>query len=456
MSVRELKLQKITLKPGERIPVADVLALVNNHEVFRFRENDRYERGENPKITDRPRPSLDAPDNRIRVSYARSIIDTVCGYMFKPGLITYKAQEEAYGKRLGEILARNRADLTTARLGRQAATFGRAFELHWTAPVDKVPRFAPVDPWEIVPLFDYSLDARLVAAIRHYPVGEETFIDVYYTDAVEHYRAKGEAATARETPIEPHYYGRVPLVIYQNADDWGGDFDAVKDLIDAYDILLSDSLNEMDRFASAYLVLKGLSMAKEDVKEAKYTRVLEMFEDGQASFLTKEIPSEFLSFAAKWIRDEIHRQSHVPDLVENAGDRLSGVALGKLLYGFENLAAGKEAYFRVGLEDRLALLGAIIGKTEAAPAAVDIHWGRNLPEDVAVEMEAFAGYADKGISTETLIRKFAPFVKDPKGEMVLFQKEVAAGLHPDLSASDAVARQLNDGSTTDQGEGEAA
>ena len=94
-----------------------------------------------------------------------------------------------------------------------------------------------------------------------------------------------------------------------------GDFEAVQPLIDAYDVLMSDSMNEFDRFAWAYLVLKGFQLSKNDVEDIKFKRVFQNLDEKSAiEFLTKEIPTEFvkhmgdkreeaLRTAARWVDD---------------------------------------------------------------------------------------------------------------------------------------------------------
>ena len=57
-----------------------------------------------------------------------------------------------------------------------------------------------------------------------------------------------------------HFYGDVPVIEVINNNDRTGDFEKVMTLIDAYNNLESDSMNDFDYFSDAYLFLKGASL----------------------------------------------------------------------------------------------------------------------------------------------------------------------------------------------------
>lgn len=51
----------------------------------------------------------------------------------------------------------------------------------------------------------------------------------------------------------------VPISVFYNNEDELGDFESVITLIDAYDSLEADSLNDFEYFVDAYLCLTGLN-----------------------------------------------------------------------------------------------------------------------------------------------------------------------------------------------------
>ena len=66
-----------------------------------------------------------------------------------------------------------------------------------------------------------------------------------------------------------------------------GDFEKVISLIDAYDKMESDSLNDFEYFTDCYLALYGFTADSEDIQEMKEKRVLLMDEGTSAEWLVK-------------------------------------------------------------------------------------------------------------------------------------------------------------------------
>jgi len=399
-----------------------------------FAENEKYYKGENPTITNRDSPDNtgESPNNKVPVSYARKIINTVVGYMYKPGLIFYNSEKDKALDELHKIFNLNNEPLKSAQIGKQASLYGAGYELHYTDEKSQS-RFCKINEREIIPLYDYSIEPQLIAAIRFYNVkesdGEVTKIHVYYPDTIHNCQMTKGGGGFKHIDETAHYYKQIPLVVYRNNEDEIGDFDTVKKLIDAYDVLMSDSLNEFDRFAWAYLILKGLTLETDDEAEnIKLKKIFEVPIEGAVDFLTKDIPHDFIQFMSELIRKEIHKQTHVPDFLDNAqtGDSLSGVAISKLLYDFEFIAATKEAYFKEGLQKRIELINAVLGiksGKDAASGDVQIIMNRNIPQNDKENAEIYGMLDGKGFSRETLMGRFANFVESPADELKKFEEE---------------------------------
>ncbi|MEN6293753.1 MAG: phage portal protein, partial [Methanobacterium sp.] len=162
----------------------------------------------------------------------------------------------------------------------------------------------------------------------------------------------------------------------------------------AYDVLVSDSLNEFDRFAFAYLIMKkfGLTdqakkqsgeMVEQAAKTLKKKRIFEHLPEGaEIKFLTKDIPYEFIKFMTDLLREQIHIQSHVPDFTSDKMAGASGIAIQRLLFDFENVVSSAEADFDVGLNERIDLISTIYALTNVAQGSsseIVITHKRNVP-----------------------------------------------------------------------------
>jgi len=458
----------IRLDLKDRLSEKDILKYIKEHDNSRYIENQRYYEGNNAGIMDRLPPNTESqlPDNKVPMPYGRKIINTVTGYMYKPGLIKYTLDDGKYKKAIDEIFLLNDEPVKTSQIGKQTSIQGVGYELHYVQGIETndsklprkaIPRFVKLPVAELIPIYDRALEAMMIAAIRHYMLDKNLgMVEVYYSDVIEYYELmqdpQSKSSKLRKLKENGHFYGRVPIVEYKNNEELIGDFEPVKYLIDAYDIMISDSVNEFDRFAAAYLVLKGVRMDEDDVEHIRAQRILELVQEGAAEFLTKDIPHEFIQFMTKLLREEIHKQSHVPDFLEGrTGDTLSGVAISKLLYDFEFIAATKEAYFREALRDRFRMINAILnirdGKT-GDPNDIEILMERNIPQMDKENAEIMEKYSGHGISKHTLIENFAPFVMDVDEELKRYKEEQEESI--DL---DAIYDNSEEGSTGDERDG---
>ncbi len=441
------KINKETLTDQEIISIIDDFRAGDRK---RYYNNEKYYYGENQYVLNEKKAVVDegAPDWRLCVSYGRKLIKTVAGYMFKTGTTKYVIKDKKFKKEIDRIFTVNKEPLKTSQTGRKSSTYGTVYELHYIEKNSpETPRWAIVSPLEIIPIYNYDIDPKLVCFIRFYdiqesydPKGDDPSymkVEVYYSTHTEYYKRvteinqKTKEITSKLIKIDENInlYKVPPLVIYKNNDELLGDVEPVKKLIDAYDVLMSDGLNEWDRFAWAYLLLVGERLDPEDAKNIKVKRIFENLESKDAvSFLTKDINNEFLKYMAQWIRSEIHEQSHIPDFTaQQGGDRLSGVALDRLIFDFQLLCSEKEEYFKQGLYDRFKMIDQIVNITntdhELITNDIKIIMDRNRPTDMLQNAQVFGTLDGRGVSRKTLIENLVPFVTDADKELKLFEEQ---------------------------------
>lgn len=436
---------KLIKTDKETLSNEDILTYIANYErdvVPTLNKLWAYYEAENVTITNKPKPDANSPDNRIIIAYGRKLVTTWTGYGWRPRYITYKATKETdqseiedneeeldedghiieiepkeilltpdelYIKELQKTFNLNNEHIKTSRAGRNIGIFGMSYELVY---IDKVynteesmmkaePKFFTVDPREMILLYDYESEPQKKMAIRFYKVSENKYkVEVYYKDRVELFdRVKQDVNSKWELkPVEggsyPNFFGRVPVVAFYAGDEMLGVIKPVLSLIDANDALYSDSMNEFDRFAFAYLIMKEYGITnpidmktpgkmEEVLRNLKKKRVFEKVpKDGEIKFLLKDIPAEFISFMADHIREQIHIQSHVPDFIKMATGALSGAAIQRLMFDFENLVSSTEADFDVGLLERIELITIIYDKQKRPVGTKDmitISHKRNVP-----------------------------------------------------------------------------
>ena len=158
----------------------------------------RYYIGQD-RIIERKHRDPGTPDNKIPVPYGRKLVNTVVGYMYKPGMIQVNTDNEAWQELLKDIYWDNDEPGKTATLGKLSSIFGVAYELHFVD--NNTPRFAPIPVEDGLPVYSNDIEPKIVAFlhryIEHVP-GESRqdsieHIDIYYADAVVYYQAQGVA-----------------------------------------------------------------------------------------------------------------------------------------------------------------------------------------------------------------------------------------------------------------------
>ncbi len=435
-------MEKLRYKFSDRLTPKEIGTIVDNFKQSVLPEiqlREDYARGNNPSILNRKLPTS-APNNQVPIPYGRRILSIITSYMFLPGSIAYGGENQKLLDALKPIFDYNEEPLESYRIGWQTSLHGVGYEMFYAEGINPepteidnqpgytgtMPRFEKVPVSETIPIYDFNIVPQLQAFIRFYTIESEDteYIQVYYPDVmVEYQRKKNGTIMAQTGGEQKHGFDRPPLVPYENNEDMMGDFSAVQPLIDAYDVLMSDSMNEFDRFAQAYLVAKGFTITTDDVEKLKHKRAFSLMnKDDSIAFLTKEIEVEFIKYMSEQLRGEIHRGTGIPNLDDYKwGGGASGETIDKFIYLMELFTGIKEAYFVRGLKQRIDM---IAGYT-ALPGEVDdveIVMTRNDPDKSVLQADLFTKYSGH-ISEKTLIENFADFVKDAEEELERLKEE---------------------------------
>ena len=379
----------------------------------------------NRKVSDATKPN-----NKIAHPYCQYITDTICGY-FIGEPITYSSTDEDIHNELAAINVYNSTAAVDMDISRTMSIYGKAYELHYTDD-EGMPCFIKLNPEEVIVVYDDTVKQEILYGIRMIPqydiATDKTWYRVEVYDATVRRTYKADEQLSSLTLLEEtsHYYGMVPIVEYLNNEQELGDFETVIPLIDAYDALESDALNDFNYFVDCYLTLSGVTADAEDIQQMKENRVIILDEDGEADWLIKSENDTVSENLKNRFKNDIHKFAKVPDLSDEAfSSNASGVAIKYKLFGTETLVANKERYFKQGIDRRLELLFNIVNLKGAASdwRAVEVQFTRNLPTnetEIADVVSKLYGI----VSNETLLAQI-PFITDVKAELekVREQKE---------------------------------
>ena len=308
------------------------------------------------------------PNMRMAHGFPRYISTMAAGYLIgAPVRYSCDDQPEALEAILNEY-RRIAIDSLDAELARDASVYGKGVELLY-ADGEARPCAAALDPRDAFVVYDESVECASVMGVYVTPRRDAAgkisgFCARIYTDsACAAYRIESlqNPKIERADSVTLHYFGRVPMIEYWNDEDERGDFENVLSLIDAYDLLQSDRMNDKQQFVDALLVLYGCTLETDDRgrspgQQLREDKALCMPDsDARVEWLCKQMSEADTEVLRRAVCEDIHKMSMVPDLTDQqfAGNS-SGVAMRYKLLGLEQLTKIKERWFREALRMRLA------------------------------------------------------------------------------------------------------
>lgn len=409
---------------------ADIQTVVSAH--FSEREHKlklkRYYEGKHDILRKLGRKN-NAANNRLVANYPAYISNMSAGF-FLGQPIAYKSirEDEKELETLLEIFKYNDEAAHNLSLAEESSITGEAYEILYT-DADANIRFCSLPSEEVIIVCDSSLEENIICAIRHFriynlnQVTYDEFVDVYDARKISHYRYSGGMKLLEE---QDHYFGDVPIVEYPNNKQRRGDFEDIITLVDAYNMAQSLTLDDMEDFTDAFLILKGMGGTNaEDVKELRREKTMVLDDGGGAEWLIKNINDTYIENFKTRIQRDIHKFSQIPDMSDdNFAGNTSGIAIKYKLIGLEQIRSRKEREFKKGLQRRIELIANVLKLKNQAVIDfrdIDVTFTSNIPANL-VEQAQIVSQLDGLISSKTLL-SLLPFVSDPVEELDELQKE---------------------------------
>lgn len=363
-------------------------------------------------------------NNKVIVNHAKYITDVNVGYLLG-NPVTYKTSKEFnIEPLLDEYNKQVIADLDR-EIAKDVSIFGKQYELVYN--VDNSPRSKDIDVRNCVLVYDDTIEHKVVLGIiykRAEKRGEFEDILVYDDNFVYNYTQKGRIAL---NTIDPHYFGEVPIVKYQNNSDEQGDFEQIISLQDAYNTLQSDRVNDKEQLVDALLLIYGMQITPEQKELMKASRMMaNLPADSKVEYLTKQLNELDADTLRRVLEQDIHKISMTPNMSdENFVGNSSGVAIRYKLLAFEQNILGKERSFEAGLKSRFRKYNNYLANLKKMPFIetheVDVIFKRNLPRN-DFETSQMVNNLSGLVSKSTLLSQLS-FVDDVKEEIETAEEE---------------------------------
>ena len=422
-----------TLSADRELTVSMLQKYIDAHatEAARRKKLQAYYAGEHSAILSRSFDDAAKPNNKIVNPYPQYITDIMSSY-FMGEPVTYTADDSKLLDEITQIMTYNDEAAENAELATDASINGSAYELLYV-DTDGMLRFKRLDPTYAIAIYDNTIEQELLYFIRYYDeadieTGKSTrYVELYGRSDVKLYEQQSSSFTLMAA--KSHAFGIVPVCIYRNNTAAQGDFEAVMSLIDAYDRMQSNMVNDQDYFSDAYMTLSGAEGTDEtQIAAMKTNRVLILPQGVQAGWLTKADTTAAGESILTRLDAAIHKFSKCPAMTDQSfAGNSSGVALRYKLMGLEGAAAQKEREFKRGLQRRLELLCNVLGvmQRDYDWRAVNITFTRNIPANLE-EMADIVNKIGDLISKQARVA-LLPIDIDYEADKKLQDEEAQAG-----------------------------
>ena len=383
------------------------------------------------EILNRTKKSKGAANNRIVVNHAKYIVDMAHSYLVG-NPVTYTSSEDYDIEPLKNEYFEQDIASVDSEIVKQAGIFGHTYELIYANEQSK-PRSAVINPKSAFVCYSQTVEKRPLFGVHYYRKynidGSCTGVvcNVYDSKCIRTYESEKDDFNGLELREEqPHYFGIVPLIEHRNNEEEQGEFEQNINAIEAYNLIMSDRVNDKEQFVNAFLFLSGLEIDSEQAKDLKEERILMGEIGSDAKYLHKIMNEADIKVLRDDLKEDIYQTSLTPDLADDAfGSNLSGVAIRYKILGFEQKTKNKQRIFSKSFRMRFEAYNnflVTLNKMTVVPShRVDIIFTYNLPANELEISQMISNLKDMA-SNETLLGRL-PFVTDAKEEAKLAQKE---------------------------------
>lgn len=414
------------------------------------------------KILSRQKTDKNKPNNKVVNDFFGQVIDNTVGYFLgNPIILNYTEpkpeksiadtdpvevgvdlgdmEDTVVQDYLDKLCIDNDKDDLFIEWGKEAMIKGLSHILVYQDEQSNT-KFMRISPEDLIIVYENSSTKKAKYKIRLYDIDtEDTGVTTHYaevysatkmelftsTDSTAVSGNKREFCSYTFKEEKPHIYDRIPIVTVYNNEEQMSDLEKIESLVVDYDKVLSDVSNEFEAFRNAYLMLKNMTAGKDAKEKLKDDGILEVMENGDVKFVTKQIQTEALENHLNRLEKSIYTFSQVPNLSdENFAGNLSGVAIRFKLFGLETKCIIKERKMEKAIRELARVLTVPVkvntGK-QIDLLNLKVEFTRNVPNNLT-EIVDTVTKLDGKVDKETLL-SLIPFIDNPKEVLEKLEQE---------------------------------
>lgn len=358
-----------------------------------------------------------SPNNKIIAAYPRYITMLNTGY-FMSNEVSYLVNDDVDITPITDCYRDNTIIKVDQSNANKCSKYGRAYELTYIDEESNI-KTKSISPKNAFIIKDGTLEDNDVIGVYY----TDSDIYLYTKDNIVHVHKEDNKETVE---VNDNYFDEIPLIEILNNEEAIGDYESVISLIDAYNLVVSNDIDNIEDFIDSILLLYGSELTSEQIKLLRETRGLNLDGDARAEYLTKSLDEAGISKVLERLRKDIHKFSFTPDMSDdNFAGNSSGVALSYKILPFELLAKTKESFYEEAVKKRFKLYNTYFmkfNKMQFIPAyELDVNFTRGLPKN-DLEMARLISLLQGKVSNKTLISGLS-FVDDANEENELVKEE---------------------------------
>lgn len=231
-----------------------------------------------------------------------------------------------------------------------------------------------------------------------------------------------------------HKFKGCPVSVCEMDDISETIFNKIRYMQDCYNSTLSDQVSIIGDFRNAYLVVTGVSVDEDVVKNMEKYGILNLPADKGASvsWLTKDLNDNYIQNILDELRSGMYSATNHIDGNEKLQSNTSALAIRSRLIFLEQRAKAMFEYVQDAIYDRIERLFEFMALKGASYDVQDIqiNYTPNVPIDLATTVQVITQLGDK-LSTETAL-SMLPFVESPAIEIEKIKRERAEQEYIDL------------------------
>ena len=425
-------------------------------------------------ILDRPEPNTSHINNRTVVNYAYPITRQIVGYTFGNPLelVAKKTDKQEAVQKLSDILSYEESYVTDINTAIFCSVCGVGYEI--TLPSKDINK----DNTPEIPIVSNCLDPRTTFVVQSTDVGNPQIMSCMEVTDIEgnfkkyimftnKYKFTLDYDTKKIT-TEDNPIGLDPITLIPNSLFLVGDWEEAISVMDALNLVTSDSLNDIEGTIKSLLVLIGAELDENDdstLAKIKEKRLLSLTGGTEgvssnldAKFIAPKLDSVNVQNIREFLEDARNVITGIPDRSANSsgGDTGEAVLNRDGWTDIEIVAKLKELLFKKGKKSQVAVIIKILQQLDIitkdlSVMDIDINIGRHTTDNLGTKTAAFATLVGtgelatidalemSGLTTRTaeVVERGKKAKEEKREESLEYMKEEAALTGAGASPSDA-------------------